>query len=86
MPKISEFYGIAIYVYYREHLPPHFHARYGESEVLVAIGDLSVLRGRIPPRALGLVMEWAGRYQRELLHVWSQAQAHQPLDTIEPLN
>ncbi|MFO7675012.1 MAG: DUF4160 domain-containing protein [bacterium] len=51
MPKISEFYGIAIYVYYREHLPPHFHARYGDGEVLVAIEDLSVLRGRIAPRA-----------------------------------
>lgn len=28
MPKISEFFGVSIY-YYREHEPPHFHARYG---------------------------------------------------------
>jgi len=50
MPKISEFFGIVIYVYYREHLPPHFHAIYGEEEVLIAIDDLSVLSGRLTPR------------------------------------
>jgi len=86
MPKISEFFGIAIYMYYREHLPPHFHARYAESEVLVSIDDLSVLQGRIPPRALGLVMEWASRHQPDLRRVWTQAQAHEPLDSIEPLH
>jgi hypothetical protein len=25
MPRISEFFGIAIYMYYRDHAPPHFH-------------------------------------------------------------
>ena len=32
MPKISEFYGIAIYMFYSDHAPPHFHAYYGEHE------------------------------------------------------
>jgi len=85
MPKISEFFGISIYVYYREHLPPHFHAVYAGAEVLVSIDDLSVLSGEIPPRALGLVMEWASLHRTELRRVWSQAMAHQPLDSIEPL-
>jgi Domain of unknown function (DUF4160) len=26
MPRISQFYGIAIYMYYRDHAPPHVHA------------------------------------------------------------
>ena len=30
MPRIAEFYGIAIYMYHREHGVPHFHALYGE--------------------------------------------------------
>lgn len=59
MPKISEFFGIAIYVYYREHVPPHFHALYGGQEALVTIEHLSVLAGSLPPRAMGMVMEWA---------------------------
>jgi phosphomannomutase len=45
-------------MYYDEHNPPHFHARYGESKVEIAIGTLSVLAGKLPPRAMGLVMEW----------------------------
>jgi len=85
MPKISEFFGIAIYVYYREHLPPHFHAIYGGQEVLVAIENLSVVAGSLPPRAMGMVMEWATQHQPELRRVWDQAMRHEPLGSIEPL-
>ncbi|MEO0079566.1 MAG: DUF4160 domain-containing protein [candidate division WOR-3 bacterium] len=85
MPKISEFFGISICMYYREHMPPHFHAIYAGDEALISIDDLSVLSGEIPPRALGLVMEWANLHRAELHRVWNQAMAHQPLDSIEPL-
>jgi hypothetical protein len=57
MPKISEFFGIAIYMYFDDHAPPHFHAQYAEFEAVIQIDDFSVLRGRLPPRALGLVAE-----------------------------
>jgi hypothetical protein len=85
MPRVSEFYGISIYVYYREHMPPHFHAIYAEEEALIAIEDLQVLRGRLRPRAMSLVMEWASLHHGELGRVWEQATTHQPLDKIEPL-
>lgn len=85
MPKISEFFGITIYMYYREHPPPHFHAMYGGAEVVIGIADLSVLEGKLTPRALGLVIEWAGRHQDELENAWERARAHQPPGTIEPL-
>jgi len=58
LPKLSEFFGIAIYMYWGNHGPPHFHARYGGEKASIAIGDLSVLAGSLPPRALGLVVEW----------------------------
>lgn len=85
MPKISEFFGISIYMYYREHGPPHFHALYGSQEALIAIADLSILRGRLSPRALGLVTEWASQHQDELARNWERARSHEPLDQIEPL-
>jgi hypothetical protein len=28
LPKISEFFGIDIYMYFEDHPPPHFHAQY----------------------------------------------------------
>lgn len=85
MPKVSEFFGISIYVYFDDHGPPHFHARYADFEALIHIGDSSVLRGSLPPRALGLVVEWAQLRQHELVEVWRQAQAMQSLSKIPPL-
>ena len=85
MPRISEFFGIAIYMYHREHLPPHFHAIYGGDEAQVAIDDLSILRGSLPPRALGLVIEWATLHRAESRRGWKQVLAHQPPSRIEPL-
>ena len=37
MPEISRFLGIVVRMYYREHAPPHFHAAYGDFEVVVQI-------------------------------------------------
>lgn len=85
MPKVSEFFGIAIYLYYREHPPPHFHAVYGGAEALISIDDLSVLEGDLKARALGLVIEWARLHQDELRDAWDRARAHQPPGNIEPL-
>lgn len=72
-------------MYYREHDPPHFHALYGSEEALIVIEDLSILRGKLSPRALGLVMEWASQHQDELTRNWERARNHEPLDPIEPL-
>jgi hypothetical protein len=36
MPLISEFFGIKIYMYWDEHVPPHFHAQYANEDVLVS--------------------------------------------------
>ncbi|MEO5946476.1 MAG: DUF4160 domain-containing protein [Chitinophagaceae bacterium] len=66
MPSISRFLGIVIYFYYRDHNPPHFHAVYGEFEAEIVIEDLSVDVGYLPPRVLGLVMEWAALHKAEL--------------------
>lgn len=32
MPVVSEFEGIEICLYFDEHLPPHFHAKYAGQE------------------------------------------------------
>ena len=62
MPEISWFFGIIIAMFYDEHNPPHFHGRYGEAHAAIEIGSLRVLEGGVPPRALGLVIEWASQH------------------------
>jgi hypothetical protein len=37
VPRISEFYGIVIEMYFADHAPPHFHARYSGEEALIVI-------------------------------------------------
>lgn len=85
MPEICRFLGIVIKMFFDDHNPPHFHAEYGEYEALIDITHLSVFAGRLPPRVLGLVIEWATLHQQELLDDWTRAQAQKSLRRIEPL-
>ena len=85
MPEICRFYGIIIAMFYDEHNPPHFHARYGDYKVSIDIRSLSVLEGKFPPRALGLVIEWASLHQEELMKDWYLAEQKRALNKINPL-
>ena len=85
MPEISRFFGIIIAVFYDDHNPPHFHARYAGEKVAIEIETLRVLDGEISPRALGLVIEWAILHKQELMKDWELAKANQPPLKIEPL-
>ncbi|MBI1853022.1 MAG: DUF4160 domain-containing protein [Planctomycetes bacterium] len=85
MPKICEFRGIVIRMYFDEHRPPHFHAEYGEFAAQIAIGSGNVMNGKIPPRIFRLVTRWAGLHRSELLANWNRARSRAPLKPIEPL-
>ena len=86
MPRISEFYGIAIYPYYHDHAPPHFHAIYAGSEALIGIDPVRIIEGNLPRRASSLVIEWARVYQEELTADWLLARDHERLQSIPPLD
>lgn len=84
MPEISRFLGIVIAMFYSDHAPPHFHARYGAHEVIVGIADGAV-DGDFPRRALELLLEWYALHREELRDNWERARARRPLQKIEPL-
>lgn len=70
MPIVSEFYGILVRMFFDEHAPPHFHAQYGEYRASIDIRNLTLIDGRLPRRALNLVLDWAELHQTELLQDW----------------
>jgi len=72
-------------MFFDDHNPPHFHAEYGSDLALIDIRNLSVFSGRLPPRVIGLVIEWATLHQWELLADWDRARAQQELQKIAPL-
>jgi len=84
-PRICQFYGIAVYMDYRDHAPPHFHAIYGEHEATVEIATAGILQGNLPRKARALVEEWGITHRDELQRNWDLARAAQPLEAIEPL-
>lgn len=86
MPRVSEFYGIVIYFYFADHNPPHFHAFYAGEEAEIAIESLEVLAGRLPPRAMSMVVEWAILRRIDLRRAWAQASLPGPIDPIDPLS
>lgn len=72
-------------MYFDDHPPPHFHARYGGSEAQVIIATGEILNGTLPPRAAALVAEWTHLHHEELDADWELARQERPLNTIEPL-
>jgi len=85
MPTISKFYGILIRMFFNDHPPPHFHARYGEFEATIDISTLGVLEGRLPARALHLIQEWAMIHKEELMDDWRLCRENARPSNIEPL-
>lgn len=84
MPVISRFLGIVIAMYWDDHSPPHFHARYGEYEITVDIRT-GVVAGKFSKRALRHVLEWYELHKDELLEDWDLCLNQQMPKPIEPL-
>jgi len=72
-------------MHFREHNPPHFHARYNEFEAAILIETLGVMQGELPPRVLSLVIEWAMLHRSELRTNWDSLQSTGAFQRIEPL-
>ena len=85
MPVISRFFGVVVYMNHADHSPPHFHARYSEWEAMFGIDPVALLRGELPPRVIGMVIEWATQHGLELAADWDRARQGRSLVPIEPL-
>lgn len=86
MPRISYFYGIAIWMYWdeRHHSRPHFHARYGEHLASLDFAG-EIIVGSLPTQALRLVRDWTHLHHDELLANWQRAINKESLAPIAPL-
>lgn len=85
MIEISRFYGILVEMECGDTPPAHFHVRYGGMVALIGIEKSTVLKGRLPPRALGMVVEWASLRRKELRQAWQRGQRSEDPGKIAPL-
>jgi len=72
-------------MYYKEHQPPHFHAKYGGQTGVFSVTDLNLIEGELPKRVIALILEWAFEHRDELMENWKLAMAKKPLRSIPPL-
>lgn len=84
MPVISRFLGIIIMMYWDDHSPPHFHAKYGGYEITVEILS-GVVQGRFPKRPLRHVLDWYELHRDELLEDWNRCRDREDPKPIAPL-
>lgn len=84
MPEISRFLGIIIKMYFFDHSPPHFHAFYGDLEAVFSIDTLEIIKGKLPPRVVGLIVEWGELHKKELKKNWELLKKDK-FNKIEPL-
>jgi uncharacterized protein DUF4160 len=72
-------------MYFNDHNPPHFHVQYESYRAKVAIQELILMKGELPPRVRALVLEWADLHRNELLANWESLRNRGTFEPIEPL-
>lgn len=87
MPRISEFFGIIVYMYWmdiQKHRKPHFHVRFKGNE---AVFDLSgkCLTGNVGDRANHLISEWCAENRKAIKQAWECAVNGKEIPWVRPL-
>lgn len=85
MPRLSEFYGVSVYVYYKDHAPPHVRAFYGDDEAMIRIDNGDLIECSLPRRAKRLVEDWLELHRKAVLESWNAAVAGIAPRPIPPL-
>ena len=85
MPEVCRFLGIVISMYYKDHAPPHFHAKYGGERAAFSINELRLIEGSLHKRVVSLILEWAFEHRSELIEDWELAKRKEDLKKIDPL-
>jgi hypothetical protein len=79
--KSAVFMESWLQMFFNDHNPLHFKAKFGEYEANITINDGAVLDGNLPSGKLKLVQAWAEIHQEELQAMWDSKEFHK----IEPL-
>ncbi len=83
MPELSRFFGIVIYMYFKDHLPPHFHAVYQEHEAQISIETGNIIVGDLPKKQTRLVQAWVELHRDEL--VFNYRESNKDMGTLRKI-
>lgn len=86
MSELCRFHGAVIQMFPRDHDPPHIHVRHGGRRARIAINDVEVVSGALPPNIERLVLEWTRVRQAELRQAWRSIRSNETPGKIAPLD
>ncbi len=86
MPELSRFYGVVVYMFFSDHNPPHFHIKYQKNHATINLETFDIIKGKLPRRALALVLEWASLHRTELRESWKLCVKNKNPHKIKPLD
>ncbi len=66
MPVLAKLNGIVIRMLIDRTFGTHFHAFYGESELVIGLNPTRVIQGEAPPWVRQCALDWVGRHQLQL--------------------
>lgn len=84
MPKITEFNGMKIYVYFDDHDPPHFHVR-GQDKAEIYINTGEYKNGLLPLKKRRDILIWLNKYRNDIMETWIDCQEYRKPRKIPPL-
>ena len=65
MPVVAKFGRVVIRVLIDRTFGTHFHAFYGDSELVIALNPLRVIQGDVPPWVREWALEWVKHHQND---------------------
>ena len=75
MPEICRFFGIIIFLYWKDHNPPHIHFTYGDYECSISVLD-RIVDGQAPAKVSPIHWQYGAI---------SRLAKGEKIDKIEPL-
>ena len=86
MREIARFLGMFVYFCDEKDSTAHFHVRYNEHRAVIAMDELKIIAGALPPRVTDLAVEWAMANAGLIHQGWDAWQKDQTiLPRIPPL-
>ena len=88
MPRISEIFGIAIYMYWfdnKRHKKPHIHAIFSGKQVVVSL-EGEIMAGSIGIRGDKIIQDFVFERRQELIDAWKLAIKGKELPWIKPIS
>jgi hypothetical protein len=84
MPEVCHFYGIKVYVYFRDHAPPHIHVEYVGNWAILIIENGRIYAGKLPRHTLTIVRHWMRKHRADLMTAWDLAERGEDPGEIDP--